>query len=105
MKNALNNAWISALLYGAIATAVPTFTVQPVDAAQFSPPGAFNNSAEARRATASNTESMLATSRANSSARTPAEQILRKSHANAYSAEVETTRQLNQQQTTGATTP
>jgi hypothetical protein len=106
MKTVFTNAWISALLYGAIATAVPALTARAADAEQMSPPGAMNNRAVANRAAARSMASVMAESRANNSAQTPAEQMSSKANANANAAEVETTRQLNQQQQTiGATTP
>jgi hypothetical protein len=79
MKHTLGNVWISLLLYGAIAA---TVAVQPAAAASFAPRGAFNNVAAARHSAAASTASMLAASRANNAAPTPAEQLLNQSHAN-----------------------
>jgi hypothetical protein len=79
MKHTFSNAWIS--LLGAIAAIL---AVEPAAAASFAPRGAFNNVAAIRRAaTASSTASMLAASRANNAAPTPAQQLLNQSHANA----------------------
>jgi len=80
MNRTVSNAWISLLLCGAIATAL---AVEPAAAASFAPRGAFNNVAAARRAAATSTASMLAASRVNNVAPTPAQQLLNQSHANA----------------------
>ena len=105
MKSAYHNAWISALIYGTIATAIAVFTVQAAYAEQLSPPKTSNNVAAGNRAAARSMASVMAKSRAISSAQTPAAQEISKSHANANAAEIETTPQMNQQQTTGATKP
>jgi hypothetical protein len=96
MTNKLKTAQISLL----VVTVVLGFTG---GAAAAAPRGAFNNNTVARRAAANTQASMMATARANSANPTPAEQILSRSQANANSVEIETTRQLNQQQATGAT--
>jgi hypothetical protein len=79
MKHTFSNAWISLLVYGAIAAAL---AVEPAAAASFARRGAFNNVAAARRAADASTASMLAASRANNAAPTPAQQLLNQSHAN-----------------------
>jgi hypothetical protein len=88
-----------------IVAAVLGFAAGSAVAAPLAPRGAFNNNTVARHAAANTQASMMATARVNSANPTPAEQILSRSQANANSVEVETTRQLNQQQATGAVTP
>jgi hypothetical protein len=93
-------AWISLLV-----VTVLGLTVVPAIAAPLAPRGTFNNNTVARCSAANTQASMMATARANSANPTPAEQILSRSQANANSVEVETTRQLNQQQAAGAVAP
>jgi hypothetical protein len=100
MRSTLNNACISALLCGAVLIAIPAVAAGADDTANGNI-GAAASTSPASTSTSGDINTTTADKNAgsvNSAAQTPAHHMFRKAQANANAAEIETTRQLNQQQ-------